>query len=204
MEVKDRILEKTHELFHRFGIKRVTMDDIASQCGISKKTIYLYYKDKNELVDAVAVDHISTNRKQCELDKKAAENALHEVFLAMDMVKVMFEKLNPGLLHDLEKYHPLSFEKFKKHKYHYLKDVIKDNILAGIKEGNYRAEVDVEIICKFRLESMFLPFNLDLFPESKNNIAKIEEELMEHFVYGIATVKGHKLIEKYKNQRKIK
>jgi TetR/AcrR family transcriptional regulator, cholesterol catabolism regulator len=203
-EVKDRILEKTHELFHRYGIKRVTMDDIASQCGISKKTIYQYYKDKNELVDAVTEDHISTNKKQCELDRQIAENALHEVFLAMDMVNVMFETLNPGLLHDLEKYHPQSFEKVKKHKYQFLNQVIKENLLKGISEGIYRQELNVEIMCKFRLESMFLPFNLELFPESRYNIAKIEQELMEHFVYGLATLKGQKLIEKYKKQRQNK
>jgi AcrR family transcriptional regulator len=201
MEARERILEKTHELFHQYGIRRVTMDDIATQCGMSKKTIYQYFKDKDELVDAVAESHIDHNKCICEIDKKQAKDALHEVFLAMDMVKEIFEKLHPGILHDLEKYHPKTFVKFRKHKDEFMYKVVKQNLEWGIEDGIYRSEIDIDVMTRFRLESMFLPFNLFVFPQSKYNIAKIEEELMLHFVYGLATIKGHKLIEKYKKQR---
>ena len=204
MEPQERILEKTHELFHQHGIRRVTMDDIATQCGMSKKTIYQYFKDKDELVDAAAESHMHHNKCICEIDKKLAKDAIHEVFLAMDMVKEMFEKLHPGLLHDLEKYHPKTFIKFKKHKDEFLYKTVKQNIEWGIEDGVYRPGIDTDVLTKFRLESMFLPFNLFVFPQSKYNITRIEEEIMEHFVYGLATIKGHKLIEKYKKQRQTK
>src|SRR5688572_17225432 len=102
MEARERLLEKTHELFHLYGIRRVTMDDIATGCGMSKKTIYQYFKDKDELVDATAETHIHHNKCLCEEHSKTAKDALHEVFLAMEMAKEILEKLHPAILHDLE------------------------------------------------------------------------------------------------------
>ena len=144
------------------------------------------------------------NKCTCEIDRKLAKDAIHEVFLAMDMVKEMFEKLHPGLLHDLEKYHPKTFIKFRKHKDEFLYKTVRQNIEWGIEDGVYRPGIDTDVLTKFRLESMFLPFNLIVFPQSKYNITRIEEEIMEHFVHGLATIKGHKLIEKYKKQRQTK
>lgn len=203
MDVRERILQITHSLFHRFSVRAVTMDDIAARCGMSKKTIYQYFKDKNELVDAVTEEHIEHSKSLCETDKQLAENALHEVFLAMDMLQEMFEKLHPGLLHDLEKYHPGTYLKFRKHKEEYLYRIVKRNLEWGISDGIYRPDIDVEIITRFRLEIMFLPFNPGIFPGSKYNLAMIEETLMYHYVYGLASVKGHKLIEKYKKEREL-
>jgi TetR/AcrR family transcriptional regulator, cholesterol catabolism regulator len=203
MEARVRILEKTSELFSKHGIRRVTMDDIAAQCGISKKTIYQYFKDKDELIDAFAVDRIIDSKTGCERDKRRAKNAIHELFLAMDMVKLMFEALHPSLLYDLEKYYPDTFAKFRKYKEEYLYDVIKQNLEWGIREGLYREDIDIKILTRFRLESMLLPFNLDIFPESRYEFFVIEQELMEHFVYGIATDKGRRLISDYKIERLI-
>ena len=83
---KERITEKAHELFMRYGVRSVSMDDIAAQLGMSKKTLYQYYTDKEELVDAVLSSFLENNRKQCLEGRQKAENALHEVFQAFDMM----------------------------------------------------------------------------------------------------------------------
>src|SRR5205809_5177908 len=106
MEAKDRILEKAHELFMRYGIRSVSMDDIAAQLGMSKKTVYQYYTDKEELVDAVLSNLLGTNRNQCLADRQHAENAVHEVFLAFEMIQGLFANMNPTVVFDLEKFHP--------------------------------------------------------------------------------------------------
>src|SRR5829696_9202746 len=106
MEVKERILVKAHELFNRYGIRSVSMDDIAAQLGMSKKTLYQYYADKEELVSGVFIAIIEGNKTRCLSDKKLADNAVHEVFLAFDMVQEMFSKMNPVVIFDLQKYHP--------------------------------------------------------------------------------------------------
>jgi len=201
MEVQERIKHKADELFRRYGIRSVTMDEIATQLGMSKKTIYQYYTDKDELVDAVAVEEIQFSQECCMRDSAAAENAIEEIFKVMEFVEVMFRNMNPSMLHDLEKYHPSGYRKFLEHKNKFLYEMVKNNIERGIKEELYRPEIDVEIMSRYRLESMMLAFNADLFPTSKFNFVKLQQEILEHFLYGLATLKGYKLILKYKQQR---
>ena len=93
MEVKERILIKAHELFNRYGIRSVSMDDLAGHLGVSKKTLYQYYTDKEELVDAIFCTIMEGNRSSCTQNKKVAENAVHELFLAFDMIQEMFSNL---------------------------------------------------------------------------------------------------------------
>jgi TetR/AcrR family transcriptional regulator, cholesterol catabolism regulator len=201
METQERIRHKADELFRRYGIRSVTMDEIATQLGMSKKTIYQYYTDKDQLVDAVAVDEIQFSQECCMRDTAAAGNAIEEIFKVMEFVEVMFRNMNPSMLHDLEKYHPSGFRKFLEHKNKFLYEMVKNNIERGINEELYRPEIDVEIMARYRLESMMLAFNADLFPPSKFNFVKLQQEILEHFLYGLATLKGYKLILKYKQQR---
>jgi AcrR family transcriptional regulator len=201
MEIQERIRLKADELFRRYGIRSVTMDEIATQLGMSKKTIYQYYADKDQLVDAVAVDEINYSQECCQKDAATASNAIEEIFRVMEFVEVMFRNMNPSMLHDLEKYHPLGYRKFLEHKNKFLYEMIKKNIERGINEELFRPELDIEIMARYRLESMMLAFNTGLFPSSKFNLVKLHQEILEHFLYGLATLKGYKLILKYKQQR---
>ncbi len=177
------------------------MDEIASQLGMSKKTIYLSFADKDELVDATLQQHIDVSKCRCEADKLQAANAIHEMFLTMDMVQELLADMSPTIFYDLEKFHPKTYAKLMEHRNQFLYRVIKANLEWGIKEDLYRAEMDVDVTTKIRLETMFLPFNPVLFPPNKYQMVKVEQETMEHFLYGVATAKAHKLIHKYKQQR---
>jgi AcrR family transcriptional regulator len=177
------------------------MDEIASQLGMSKKTLYQYYADKEELVDAVISTVLYHNRSTCIADRSRAENSVHEIFLAFDMMQEMFAQMNPVVVFDLEKYHPNVFQKFHEHKYTFLYQVIRSNIESGIKDELYRPEIDVDIITRFRIESVMLPFNATIFPNNRTQLLHIEQQLLDHFLYGLCTAKGQKLIQKYKKQR---
>jgi hypothetical protein len=87
------------------------------------------------------------------------------------------------------------------HKNKFLLQIIRRNLEWGVKEGLYRPEIDVEVLCRFRLESMMIAFNMDLYPPSKFNLAEVTKEIIEHFVFGIASLKGYKLILKYQQKR---
>lgn len=202
MEVQERIKQKADELFRRFGIRSVTMDEIASQLGMSKKTIYQYFSDKDQLVGAVAEDEILFSQESCLRDVAASANAIQEIFRVMEFVGIMFKNMNPAMLYDLEKYHPAGYKKFLDHKNLFLFDMIKKNLERGIKEELYRPEMNVEIIARLRLENIMLGFNPQVFSPSKFNLVELQQEIIEHFLYGVATMKGYKLIIKYKQQRK--
>ncbi|MES2882440.1 MAG: TetR/AcrR family transcriptional regulator [Bacteroidota bacterium] len=201
MEVKERILVKADDLFCRYGIRSVSMDDIAAQLGMSKKTLYQFFADKEELVNAVFTNVLDEHRTCCMADKKRAENAVHEIFLAYDMMQEMFAQINPVVIFDLEKYHPEVFRKFHDFKHNFLGQVIKSNIEGGIKQELYRPEIDVEVITRFRIESVMMPFNSSVFPNNRTHLLHIEQQILEHFLFGVVTTKGQKLIHKYKNQR---
>lgn len=202
MDIKDRIRTKAHELFLRYGIRSVSMNDIAAQLGMSKKTVYQYFADKDELVDAALEDEIKKGQQDCIGCSNEARDAIEEIFLTMENIEEQFRHMNPTVVYDLEKFHYNSFRKFLKHKNEFLLEVIRKNIERGIKEGLFRPEINADVLSRFRLESMMIAFNIDIFPLRKYNLAQVTVEIIEHYLYGLATMKGHKLILKYKQEKK--
>lgn len=203
-EVKDRIKSKADELFYKYGIKSVTMDEIASQLGISKKTIYLSYKDKDELVDDVFSEVICKNEHHCKNLRVNAKDAIHEGFLAIQMMEEIYGNMNPNILFDLERNHLVTFKKFQQHKFKFLFQSLMDNLKQGIEEGLYRNDFNLEVAIKQRLENMLMPFSPELFPKNKFNLNELQRQFVEFFLFSMATTKGYKLIIKYKEQQSKK
>lgn len=200
MEIKDRIAEKAHEMYMRYGIRSVSMDDIAAQLGMSKKTLYQYYTDKDELVEAVIVNEVTKSQDECVDCRKEANDAVHEIFITMDRIVEQFRNMNPTIIYDLEKFHFKAYQKLHDHKTKFLLKMIEENIKWGIKEELYRPEINTDIISKFRINSMMMGFDIHIFSAGRYNLADVTKEILEHYVYGLASLKGHKLIQKYKQQ----
>lgn len=200
MESKERIRIKAQELYLRLGIRSVSMDDIATHLGMSKKTIYQFFSDKDQLVDAVVDGEIIRMQEDCVSCSINARNAIDEIFLTMEMVKGQLRNMNPMVLHDLMKFHHRSYLKFKVYKDEFLGNIVSNNIKRGIGEGFYRQELNIEILSRYRMESMMMTFNLELFPHTRFDLMEVTNALLEHFVYGLATAKGHQLIAVYKEE----
>lgn len=201
MEPQERIVNKAHELFMRYGIRSVSMDEVANHLGMSKKTIYQFFADKDALVEAVMDIEIKRNQTECIMHNRESENPIHEVFLAADMVLEIINKINPNVLFDLEKYHPGAFKKQNEFKHKFLFTVIRENIERGMAEGLYRENLNPDILARFRLASSFLVFNQELLPIGKHSVEAVLTEITDHFLYGLVTARGLKLIQKYKQQR---
>lgn len=187
-------------MFMHYGIRSVSMDDIATQLGMSKKTLYQYYADKDELVNAVLTAILEGNQSRCMADKQQADNAIHELFLAFEMIRELFGNMNPSVVFDLEKYHPDVFRKFQQYKSGFLYQMISQNLQRGIGEELYRPEISIDILCRFRIGTTMMVFDPEIFPDNRNNLVRIEEEIFYHFLFGLATAKGEKLIEKYRKE----
>lgn len=201
MEMRDRIQQKAEELFTRYGIRSVTMDEIAGQLGISKKTIYQSFEDKDELVAAVFEGHMEKSRVDCVRYCDEASDAIHETFLGLEMMEEVLSAMNPAILYDLEKYHPKVYQQFIEYKNSFLYTCMVENLERGMKEALYRPDIHVDIIARYRIANIMIAFNLDVFPKNKYHIMEIEEVIVLHFLNGITTAKGLKLTQQYLQQR---
>ena len=198
--MENRILFKARDLMTHHGVKHVTMDDIATQLGISKKTIYQFYKDKDAVVMAVVNLELEEQSLKCQQTQDNADNAVHEMFMILEDIQQMFKNVNPMTMNELAKYFPEAFNRIQTHKDEFMHKIIKTNLIKGIEQGVYRKEIDPEILSIYRLETSFVPFNTALYPFSKFDIGKVTLQIIENFVYGVMSLKGIELMEKYKKE----
>ena len=204
MDVKERILGKAADLFLRYGIRSITMDEIATQLGISKKTIYQFFTDKDDMVSAVIDQEIRKNEEECVQFRQQAENAVHQIFMAQESVEEMLKYTNPLMVYDLEKHHPRAFKRLKEFKYQFLHQVLMDNLQWGMEEGVYRPDLQKDIVVKARIEAAFLVFNPDVYPHSRYKVAEVAFELAILFLNSIATDAGRALLGNYTIERNKK
>jgi len=198
MEVKERILKGAEELFFRYGIRSITMDDIAKHLSVSKKTIYQFYADKDEIVRTMMKEKLKQDEKNfCQISK-ISENVIEEVFNIMKQMQKTIGQLNPNIFYDMQKYHPDSWKLFKEFKENYILGMVEDTLVRGKKQGLIRPEVSHKILSKLRMEEIEMGFNPVVFPPDKFKILDVQIALLDHFLYGICTLKGHKLVNKYK------
>lgn len=198
--IEQRISHTAAEMMLSLGIRSVSMDDIAGRLGMSKKTIYQYYTDKDALVSQVIRQLISFNSELCCRDKTLSENAIHEALLNVETVSKMFQSINANVLNDLSKYHPTVFEALQAHKNEYVFQLIKANIIRGQEELLYRKDLAVEILARYRVEALFIFFSDNFRKHIDASFSVIETEVITHFIYGLVTPLGYEMIEKYKNK----
>lgn len=198
--IQDRIAHTAREMILNLGVRSVSMDDIAGKLGISKKTIYQYYSDKDGLIAHVFEQLIKYNVGLCCRDKDLSENAIHEAMLNIESVSTMFQTVNPNVINDLWKYYPNVFSAFQAHKDKYVFDLVKANILRGQEEKLYRQNLQVDILARYRVEALLIFFSENFRKHIDANFAVIESEVITHFIYGLVTPLGYEMIEKYKNK----
>lgn len=198
MEPEARIIESATALFYRFGIKSITMDDVAKHLAMSKKTLYQHFKDKNDMV-MKCCSHDLVNRECVFKDiASQAKDAIHEIMQMMKHMESMFTKMNPNLFYDMQKYHPAVWRMFREFKEGNMMKMIEENLHKGIHQGLYRKDIDIPVMARLRIEQVEMGFNPEVFPPGKYNLANVHIALFDHFLHGITTFKGHKLINKYK------
>ncbi len=200
LETKDRILEGAWQLFLTYGIRNVSMDEIAKHIGMSKKTIYQYFSDKDDLVYQLMQIGMNEQTKQMREIAESSENVIEELHRIMVKTKEMFSQMNPLLLFELRKYHPKAWEVFNQCKDGEMKDHIVQTLRKGINQGVFRSNIDVEILARMRMEVVQLVFDAKVFPPTQFNFWEVNEQLFEHFLYGIITLKGLTLLNQYKKQ----
>lgn len=202
LEVKEYLIEEADKLFCQYGFKSVTMDDIAKHVGMSKKTIYQHFKDKNELVNILIKEKLSKQDSAMKDGRSKAANAVEEIFYAIADIHHLLNSVNPKLFYDLQKYHPAAWLYFKNFKENNLRDSINTNLKRGVEEGYYRQEINLDILTQMRLDQVNLIFNQhDNYTNNKYNIAQVMIAITTHFLFGISNSNGLEQIKKYQNNQ---
>ena len=201
-DTRQRIKTEASLLILKYGLRSMSMDDIATHLGMSKKTIYQHFKDKEELVGDIINDMLKANESDCSCNISDSENAIHEIILAMDMLQGLIPTINPSLLNDLQKYHPKVYIKFKKHKDQYLYNVFHTNLLRGIKEKLFRSDINTAVLAKFRVESIMLLFNPEFRTTFNESLLELQLEILKNFLFGLVTPKGYELLVHYLAEQK--
>ena len=197
LETKGKIIASAEELFMQYGIRSVTMDDVARQSAMSKKTIYQYFDNKDSLVLAVAVGHFEREKIEFLEIESESINAVHELILVTQCIRKHVFKMNPSLLFDLQKYHRASWDSYLNFKHETIRGQIARNIERGKREGLYRHELDAEILSIFRVEQVQLVFDPSIFPTDKFDFRVVQLQIMDHFVNGLLTDKGRETYQEF-------
>lgn len=200
MDNDKRILDKSKELFFRFGLRNITMDRIAQELGISKKTLYASYDTKNTIVKNITREFLRCQESEMDCIAQKAGNAIEELVEIMANINKVFESMDFNVIYDMQRYFPESWQMFSEHKDQYILRGIIDNLNKGKSEGLYRQEINVEIIARARIEQIQLAMNPEIFPPEKFSVKEIHSQLLLHYVHGISTLKGHKLVNQYLNK----
>jgi AcrR family transcriptional regulator len=199
MENKDRILTRASALFLRNGIKSVSMDDIATDLGMSKKTLYKTFTNKDEIVLGVMTAHLNQVQGECARFEGISADAVREMLDISAWADQQFSNVHPSIFYDLKKYHPTTWSLFSEHKSTFILEQITKNLRRGIAEGLFRADLDVEVLARLNLAQIELAFDPDLYPPAQFSPLRVNKVFDEHFLLGVATLKGHRLFNKYQH-----
>jgi DNA-binding XRE family transcriptional regulator len=190
------ILLKARELYMKYGIKSITMDDVARELGISKKTLYQFVTDKDDLVGKFIDNEIAMRQEEiCKCFGKKF-NAIEELFEISIYMNRMMRDQNPATEYDLKKYYPQHFQKTVNARHEGIFNYILLNLKKGIREGLYRKEMNKEVIAKLYLWRIENSQINDLFTAEEFSSVKLFVELLTYHVRGIATDKGIIELEK--------
>jgi TetR/AcrR family transcriptional regulator, cholesterol catabolism regulator len=197
IETKSSIVLKARNLFLRYGIKSVTMDDIARELGISKKTLYQFFENKADLLTSISEHNEAKDKEVMHHIVSGAKDALDEMLgIARYVTEELSSLLSPTALFDLQKYYPDIWAKFVQFQQEFIYQHIRQNIERGMKEGIYREGLDADIVAKLYVSKTDCLLDEDMFPSKKYDKVKLFKQYFSYHIHGIANAKGLKLLEK--------
>lgn len=196
LEQVRQLLDRTRDLFFRYGIKSMTMDDIARQLGMSKKTIYTHFPDKKTMLKAMMSDFLQCHYQEVQQAKQDSSNAIEEMFVIAGLGMERMDKITPGFIFDLRKYHGDIWSTFETFRNTSIYQEVTSNIRRGISEGLFREDVDIEIAAHMHIQHLNLIVDPGSFAQTNKPVRSILYTIMITFIRGLATSKGLKELDK--------
>lgn len=195
--MKEDISIKAAKLFFSYGLKSISMDDLAKKTGLSKKTLYLHFIDKTELVNEVADYLIECHQQTFTHCAKQSKDAVEELFMQSDLTIASLPNVNLPFFFDLQKYYPLVWNKIVAYKNEFLLPCLQANLQRGINESLFRTEIEIAFTAEIRMQQINAIFSRDEFSSHTQRPLQLQQDLTLFYLHGITTRKGKELITKY-------
>lgn len=193
---KNEILEQALKLFMRLGIKSLTMDDVATQLRMSKKTLYEHFQDKNDLVEQVVTAVCGFHRDTISAICARGLNAIDENEEITKFIVGQVGNMHPSVQFDLQKYHPKAWEIMEQREQEDIYTCVSANLRKGIAEGLYREDLDVEVITRLYIARIDSTWDGRVFPTDRFSLSDVLWKHFEYHIRGIASKKGVAYLEK--------
>jgi AcrR family transcriptional regulator len=193
--MKDQILTKATDLFLTLGFKSVTMDDIASEMGISKKTIYLHYSNKDQLVEASTMHLFETISGGIDQICSLENNPIEELFLIKDFVMKNLKNESASPIYQLQKYYPKIHKSLMLRQFDKMGDCVIVNLEKGILRGLFRKEINTPLIARFYFAGMTSLKNNEIYNTEQFPSLTTQMAYLEYHLRGICTEKGIQKLE---------
>jgi AcrR family transcriptional regulator len=195
--MKERILAESERLFWQHGVRSVTMEDIARQLGISKKTIYQHFDDKEDILCQIMQARAEADVTEMNCIANVMLNPIEEMMWMLQMVSKKQEQINPCLFADVRRYYSRAYKLIRQHVDNYIMRQVANNILRGKEDGIYRADINPLVMARIRVEQIELALSTDFMLPGEINRLVIQRELTHHFVRGMLTAKGFDFYNEY-------
>jgi AcrR family transcriptional regulator len=196
--ISEKILETAGSLFLKYGVKSISMDDIARELSISKKTIYHFFKDKNEIVYLISERFLQEQKDKFDRIQEESKDPIELLYGGTLHAREIFEKINPYVLFDIRKYYSDAWRLYLDFEKNVMFGSLILTLEEGIEKGLFRADIDVHILATLRMEEIKLAFDKDIFPDESFNFKEVQYQILDHFFYGIMTEEGYALLNQYK------
>lgn len=199
--MRETIIIKSAELFLNLGFKSVTMDDIANEMGISKKTIYVHFENKTKLVEAVTFTVFETICQGIDGICEASQNPIEELYdIKMYVMQYLKnEKTSPQ--YQLKKYYPAIYQRLQFKQFEKMHDSVKESIQKGVDTGLFRSTIDVDFISRMYFNGMAGIKDETIFPQTLFTMDYLMESYLEYHLRAIVTEKGLKILNKFINNQ---
>ena len=192
-------------MFLRYGVRSITMDDIARELGVSKKTLYQDFTDKNDLIEKVISLDINQSQKFLEEFKSKKLNAIEEVFLVNSRIHQDRSRYNPTFYYDLKKFYPETYRKWLSERRKIMFGLVVTNLQKGKREGIYRSEIHEETIVKLYMARIEMLDSNDIIDNFQALSPEFMREIFIYHLHGICNENGLRTLsefkEKFKNQQ---
>lgn len=193
--MKNKILETAAEMFLNLGFKSVTMDDIAKEIGVSKKTIYTHFKNKTSLVEEVTNSMFCVISEGIGLIHEQQKNPIKELYEVKHFVMTYLKDEKSSPQYQMQKYYPKIYKVLKRKQFEFMQECIKENLSRGINQGLFRENIDIDFIARIYFNGMLGIKDHELFPLKNFSMNTLMNNYLEYHLRGICSEKGQKELD---------